>query len=53
MQYVVLSTSCNDRKPLICASPAHRYVVKMDRRRVAKVNGMLYGKSILSIENVG
>lgn len=25
----------------------------MDRRRVVRVSGMLYGKSILSIENVG
>lgn len=25
----------------------------MDRRRVARVSGMLYGKSILSFENVG
>lgn len=38
---------------MICALPAHRYVVKMDRCRVARVSGMLFGKSILSIENVG
>lgn len=52
VQYRVLSTSCNDRKPLIGAASAHRYVVKMDRCRVAS-SGILNGKSILSIENVG
>lgn len=32
--------------------PAHRDVMKMGRRRVAKVSGMLYDESILSSENV-
>lgn len=49
----MLSTSCNDRNILIRASSAHRYVVKMDRRRVVMVSGMSYGESILSIENIG
>lgn len=49
----MLNTSCNGRKLLIRASSAHRYVVKMDRCRVARVSGMLFGKSILSIGNVG
>lgn len=49
----MLCTSCNDRKMLIRASSAHRYVVKMDRRRVVRVSGMSYGKTILSIENLG
>lgn len=54
VQYRLPSTSCNDRKLLIRASSAHRYVVKkwIDVA-LARVSGMLYGKSILSIENFG
>lgn len=49
----MLRTSCNDRKLLIRASSAHRYVVKWIDVELARVSGMLYDKSILSIENVG
>lgn len=35
------------------ALPAHRRVVDVRRRRVARVSGLLYGERILSYENVG
>lgn len=49
----MLWTRCNVRKLLIRASSAHRYVVKWIDVELARVSGMLYDKSILSVENVG
>lgn len=49
----MLSTSSNVSKLLIHALSAHRYVVKMDRCRVVRVSGTLYGRVFCLLKMCG